>query len=148
MNAIALNSGFARKRPRGPVSVLQPIDEWSRLRTALVALGLGVLVAVLGVRAWRMSDASRLDGSRVAWAAAQSKLQAAGRISAELPGLKARAASDRLSPERWRSADALRAVALHGDRAGPRVVALIDTGYTVSSSREQRRHRLDLLMPM
>lgn len=111
MNAIALNSSFARKRPRGSVSVLQPIDEWSRLRTALVALGLSVLVAVLGVRAWRMSDASRLDASRVAWAAAQAKLQAAGRISAELPGLKARAASDRLWPERWRTADALRAVA-------------------------------------
>ena len=124
MNAIALNSGFARQRTRGLPSVLQPIDEWSRLRTAFVALGLSVLVAVLGVRAWRMSDASRLDASRVAWAAAQAKVEEAGRISAQLPGLKARAASDRLSPEHWSSADALRAVADLAAQSGLRDAAI------------------------
>ena len=124
MNAIALNSGFARQRTRGLPSVLQPIDEWSRLRTAFVALGLSVLVAVLGMRAWRMSDASRLDASRVAWSAAQANVEEAGRISAQLPGLKARAASDRLSPEHWSSADALRAVADLAAQSGLRDAAI------------------------
>ncbi|SAK98608.1 type 4a pilus biogenesis protein PilO [Caballeronia ptereochthonis] len=124
MNAIAMNFAAARKRSRGLPSVLQPIDEWSRMRTALVALALCLLVGLLGVRAWRMSDASQLDASRAAWTAAQAKAQETGRIVAELPDLRARATSSRMEPERWSAADALHAIADLAAHSGLRDAAI------------------------
>jgi Tfp pilus assembly protein PilO len=123
MSTIPMNLA-ARKHPRSVRSVMQPLDEWSWLRTAFIALALGALVFVAGLRAWRMSDASQLDASRAAWAAAQTKVQDAGRIVAELPGLRAKSASDRLKPENWSAADALRAIADLAAQSGLRVAGI------------------------
>ncbi|MDR5794082.1 type 4a pilus biogenesis protein PilO [Caballeronia sp. LZ008] len=120
MSTIPMNIAM-KTRSRGALSILQPLDEWSWRRTACVALALSVVVFAFGLRAWRMSDASRLDESRVALAAAQAKAQDAARIADELSGLRARASSGRLDPEHWSAADALRAVADLAAQSGVRV---------------------------
>ncbi|WP_250514107.1 type 4a pilus biogenesis protein PilO [Caballeronia sp. INDeC2] len=120
MSTIPMNSA-AKTSARGAPSILQPLDEWSRRRTMCVAIALGLLVFVLGLRAWRTLDASQLDASRVAWTATQAKVQDAGRIAAELPDLRARAASGRMEPEQWSAADALRAIADLAAQSGLRV---------------------------
>ncbi|SAL77235.1 Pilus assembly protein, PilO [Caballeronia arvi] len=120
MSTIPMNFRL-RKQSRGAQSIMQPVDEWSGLRTACVAFALGALVFGAGLRALRMSDASQLEASRAAWAAAQAKAQDTGRIAAELPALRARVASGRLEPEHWSAADALRAVADLAAQNGLRV---------------------------
>ncbi|SAL73607.1 hypothetical protein AWB71_04695 [Caballeronia peredens] len=124
MNTLAMNLPAARKRSRNRPSIWQPLDEWSRRRTAFVALALATVVAVLGVRAWRTSDASQLDASRTAWTAAQAKARDAGRIAAELPELRARVASRGLNPEHWSAADALRGIADLAAQSGLREPAI------------------------
>jgi Tfp pilus assembly protein PilO len=109
---------------RGTHSLMPPLDEWSWLRTACVAVALGALVFGVGLRAWRMSDASRLEASRAAWVAAQAKVQDAGRIADELPDLRARASSGRLDPEHWSAADTLRAIADMAAQNGLRVAGI------------------------
>ncbi|SAK76110.1 Pilus assembly protein, PilO [Caballeronia catudaia] len=123
MSTIPMNFPV-RKQSRGAQSIMQPPDEWSWLRTACVALALGALVFGAGLRALRMSDASQREASRAAWAAAQAKAQDTGRIAAELPALRARAASGRLEPEHWSAADALRAVADLAAQNGLRVAGI------------------------
>ncbi|BAN24294.1 type 4a pilus biogenesis protein PilO [Caballeronia insecticola] len=124
MNSIAMKLPAARKRERNLPSIWQPIDEWSRRRTALAALAVASLVTVFGVRAWRMSDASQVDASRVEWAATQAKARDAGRIAAELPELRARVALRRLEPEHWSAADALRGIADIAAQSGLRETAI------------------------
>ncbi|WP_250477159.1 MULTISPECIES: type 4a pilus biogenesis protein PilO [unclassified Caballeronia] len=120
MSTIPMN--FAMKtRARGAPSILQPLAEWSWRRTMCVAIALSVLVFVLGLRAWRTVDANPLEASRVAWAATSAKVQDAGRIAADLPDLRARAASGRMEPEHWSAADALRAIADLATQSGLRV---------------------------
>jgi Tfp pilus assembly protein PilO len=123
MNALTMNLA-ARKDSRGLRAVLQPPEEWSRLRTACVAVALAALVCAIGVRAWRTSGVSQLDASRAAWTAAQAKEKEAGRIAAELPGLRARAASGRMEPEQWSAADTLRAIADLAAQSGLREAAI------------------------
>ncbi|SAK85237.1 hypothetical protein AWB76_05928 [Caballeronia temeraria] len=120
MSTIPMNFA-ARRRSRGTSSVLRPLDEWSWRRTACVALTSGVLVFALGLRAWRMSDASQVETSRAAWTATQAKARDAARIADELPVLRARASSGRPAPEHWSAADALRAVADLAAQNGLRV---------------------------
>lgn len=123
MSTLPMN--FAAKRhARGLPFVFRPLDEWSRRRTVCVALAVGLLVFTAGLRTCRMSDASQLDASRAAWAATQAKSLQAGRMVAELPDLRARAASGRLSPEHWSAADALRAVADLAAQNGLRVAGI------------------------
>ncbi|SAK93449.1 Pilus assembly protein, PilO [Caballeronia pedi] len=123
MSTIPMNLP-AKRQSRGMPSILQPLDEWSRLRTACVALIVGLLVFVTGLRVWHMSDASQLDASRAAWAATQAKALDAGRIAAELPDLRARAASGHMAPAVWSAADALRAVADLAAQNGLRVAGI------------------------
>ncbi|GJH29750.1 type 4a pilus biogenesis protein PilO [Caballeronia novacaledonica] len=120
MSTIPMNFA-AKTRSRGAPSILQPLDAWSRRRTACVAIALGLLAFVLGLQAWRTFDANQLDARRVAWAATQAKVNDAGRIAAELPDLRARAASGRMEPEHWSAADALRAIADLAAQSGLRV---------------------------
>ncbi|WP_321799758.1 type 4a pilus biogenesis protein PilO [Caballeronia sp. J97] len=127
MSTIPMNIAV-KTRTRGARSVFRPLDEWSWRRTAGVALALGLLVFGFGVRAWRMSDASQLETSRVAWTATQAKARDATRIASELPGLRARASSGRLDPERWSAADALRAVADLAAQSGLRVAGIEPVG--------------------
>ncbi|KXU95854.1 hypothetical protein CR51_24175 [Caballeronia megalochromosomata] len=123
MSTIPMNFA-AKTRSRGAQSILQPLDEWSWRRTTCVAIALALLVFVPGLQAWRTLHANRLDASRIAWAATQAKVQDAGRIAAELPGLRARAASGRMEPEHWSAADALRAIADLAAQSGLRVVGI------------------------
>ncbi|BBU28560.1 hypothetical protein BTHE68_22940 [Burkholderia sp. THE68] len=123
MSTIPMNLPVKR-HSRGMPSVLQPLNEWSWPRTACVGLILGLLVFITGLRAWQMSDASQLDASRAAWAAAQAKARDAERIAAELPDLRARAASGRMEPEVWSASDALRAVADLAAQNGLRVAGI------------------------
>jgi Tfp pilus assembly protein PilO len=123
MNAIPMNPA-ARKGSRGPRALLQPPEEWSRHRTVSVALVLALLAFVLGARAWRISDASQLEASRVAWTAAQARSQEAGRIAAGLPDLRSRAASGQLKPEQWGAADAWRAIADLAAQSGLRETSI------------------------
>lgn len=123
MSSTSVSFG-ARKPSDGLRRVMQPLDAWSQRRTVSVALALGVLVFVLGLQVWRTSDASHLDATRAAWVAAQTKLRDTGRIAAELPDLRARAAAGRLQPENWSAADALRAVAELAAQSGLRVAGI------------------------
>ncbi|SPB17932.1 pilus assembly protein [Caballeronia novacaledonica] len=123
MSTIPMNFA-AKSRSRGAPSILRPLDEWSRRRTACVAIALCLLVFVLGLRTWRTFDANQIDASRAALAATQAKVQDAGRIAAELPALRARAASGRMEPEHWSAADALRAVADLATQSGLRVAEI------------------------
>ncbi|SAK64971.1 hypothetical protein AWB82_03507 [Caballeronia glebae] len=146
MSTIPMNIAV-KKRSRGARSILKPFDEWSWRRTACVALALGLFVFALGLRAWRMSDTSRLDASRAAWAAMQAKAQDAARIAGELSDLRARASPGRLEPEHWSAADALRAVADLAAQSGVRVadiepVALKSGGPKLSEPIPERALRL------
>lgn len=123
MNTMLMNLQ-AGKPSRGAHAIMRPLDEWSWLRTACAAVALGALVFGLGLRAWRMTDASQLEASRAALTAAQAKAQDMGRIAEALPGLRARAASGRLEPEHWSAADALRAVADLAAQNGLRVTSI------------------------
>jgi Tfp pilus assembly protein PilO len=120
MSTISMNFAANTRSRRAP-SILQPLDEWSRRRTACVAIALGLLAFVLGLQAWRTFDANQLDAGRVAWVATQAKVHDARRIAAELPDLRARAASGRMEPEHWSAADALRAIADLAAQSGLRV---------------------------
>ena len=64
MSTIPMNFA-AKTRSRGAPSILQPLDAWSRRRTACVAIALGLLAFVLGLQAWRAFDANQLDAGRV-----------------------------------------------------------------------------------
>ncbi|GJH22163.1 type 4a pilus biogenesis protein PilO [Caballeronia novacaledonica] len=134
MSTIPMNFAANTRSRRAP-SILQPLDEWSRRRTACVAIALGLLAFVLGLQAWRTFDANQLDARRVAWAATQAKVHDAGRIAAELPDLRARAASGRMEPEHWSAADALRAIADLAAQSGLRVADIEPVAVKVGESK-------------
>ncbi|SAL01575.1 Pilus assembly protein, PilO [Caballeronia fortuita] len=127
MSTIPMNIAVktrARTGTRGARFFFRALDEWSWRRTAAAALALGLLVFAFGVHAWRMSDANQLDASRAALTATQAKVQDAGRIAGALSALRARASSDRLEPEHWSAADALRDIAELAAQSGLRVAGI------------------------
>jgi Tfp pilus assembly protein PilO len=122
--SVATMNGPAHGRPRVLQTVLRPLDEWSRRRMSLSAAALGAAVLVAGTQTWRASGLDQLDASRGALNAIQTQADAAGRMVAELPALRARVAANALSPERWTAADALHDVAQLAAQSGLRVSAI------------------------
>ncbi|WP_244847375.1 hypothetical protein [Caballeronia sp. SL2Y3] len=106
-------------RPRQPI--LQPLDQWSKRRTAITAVALAFVVFALALQGWRNAGLSQRDASRAALAATQRKLDDAGRVAAELPDLRTRVAASAMKPENWTAGDALHAVAALAAQNGLRV---------------------------
>ncbi|MDR5855600.1 type 4a pilus biogenesis protein PilO [Caballeronia sp. LZ062] len=119
MSVITLHS-LARQRPL----ILQPLDQWSKRRTAITALVFAFVVSALGVQGWRTSGVIQLDASRAALVATQRKLDDVGRVVAELPDLQRRVAASAMKPESWTAADALHAVAALATQNGLRVAEI------------------------
>jgi len=111
----------ARVRPRVRQPILQPLDQWSTRRTAIVALALLLMVFALGLQSWLTSGLSQRDASQAALAATQRQADDAGRIVAELPELRARVAAASMKPANWTAAEALHAVASLAAQSGLRV---------------------------
>ncbi|VXC48809.1 conserved hypothetical protein [Burkholderia sp. 8Y] len=109
---------------RLPHPIFQPLDQWSKRRTAITAIALAFVLFALGLQGWRTSGLSQRDASRAALAATQRKLDDVGRVVAELPDLQTRVAASAMKPENWTAADSLHAVAGLAAQNGLRVTEI------------------------
>lgn len=123
MNTLAMNRPMGRDGNLKRL-VTQPVDAWSRRRTALTAVGFGALVFVLGAQMWRESGINGIDASRSALDDTQRRVQRTGSIVSALPALRARFAHDQQASARWTSADALQSIPTLAARHGLRVGAI------------------------
>ncbi|WP_250473221.1 hypothetical protein [Caballeronia sp. GAFFF1] len=119
MNTISMNFPTRQRQP-----ILQPLDRWSKRRTAITAVALAFVVCALALQAWRNAGLSQRDASRAALAATQRKLDDAGRVAAELPDLRTRVGASAMQPEHWTAGDALHAVAALAAQNGLRVTEI------------------------
>ncbi|SAL68860.1 hypothetical protein AWB67_03876 [Caballeronia terrestris] len=123
MNTLAMNRQMGRESVLKRLAT-QPIDAWSRRRTALTAIAFGTLVCVLGGQMWRASGISGVDASRSTLDEMQRRVQRTGSIVSALPALRARLAHDRQATARWTSADALQSIPTLAAQHGLRVSAI------------------------